>query len=315
MGQVVGELKFNEAFLNRKFLSLHISDEKKAAMYYYAVGICHQTYHLAHTTLNLYGWDYLEYGFIRIAEQKPELLDANFLARQSPSDLIPLIQPFFSPNDQSENCSLDAIEERAELWIDMARLIKQSNKTHYEYFSQSRGEAAYFYQKLSHCKAYSDPLKKKTSFLMKLLEDAKLLHFEEGQDIIPIMDYHMQRVLMRTGAVAVLDESLSSALKNRKPVEDDRELREACIESMRLIAKTAGLSIFKMNDVFYTMGRSCCNENMICQTHSCEKSPCSLSLAVKLELHQECIFQSICKGALDETYRKFWQPQINTHFY
>ncbi len=82
----------------------------------------------------------------------------------------------------------------------------------------------------------------------------------------------MQRVLLRTGCVDIVDESLESDLKNKNPIADDHEIREACIESMKLIAETSGLSVFKMNDVFYTMGRSCCNEEMLCQSGICEKT-------------------------------------------
>lgn len=315
IGKLVGQLRFKEEFLKRRFLNPQFDDELKAAMYYYAVGICHQTYHLAHPALNLYGWDYLEYGFMEIAKQKPELLNADFLVQLTPHELISFIKPFFSPNHDPKNCTLDALEERAHLWINMALLIKKNKKSHLEYFTQSNGEAKYFYENLSKCQAYADPLKKKTSFLMKLLMESHVVYFSNEQDLIPIMDYHMQRVLLRTGCVEVLDKSLNRALKNRSPLENDLEIREACIESMKLIARTSGFSIFKMNDVFYTLGRSCCNENMLCQNNICEKSPCSLSLAVYLENHVHCIFQSICTGAVNEEYRKFWQPQISTHFY
>jgi len=315
IGKLVGTLQFKEEFLKRRFLSLPMSDEIKAAMYYYAVGICHQTYHLAHPKLNLYGWDYLEYGFMEIAEQKPELLDAHFLIQLNPPQLIPLLQPFFSPTSKAEDCSLDTLDERAALWIDMAKLMVESGKSHLNFFLNSHGEASYFYEHLSKSIAYSDPLQKKTSFLMKLLEDARLIEFSKDQDIIPIMDYHMQRVLLRTGCVEVVDESLEFALKNKKPIKNDHEIREACIESMKLIAETSGLSVFKMNDVFYTMGRSCCNEKILCQYGICEKTPCTLSLAVDLGNHEQCIFQSICKGAHQEEYRHYWQPQIQTHFY
>lgn len=315
IGQIVGKLTFREEFLKRRFLSLEVDDEIKASMYYYAVGICHQTYHLANPQRNLYGWDYLEYGFMEMALKKPELFNAHFLHQINPQELIQLIQPFFSPTEKPEDCTLDSLEERARLWIDMAQLIFKTGKSHLDFFLDSNSKAPYFYKSLSKSEAYSDPLQKKTSFLMKLLEDANIIQFTNNQDIIPIMDYHMQRVLLRTGCVEVVNEKLKSDLINREPLLDDIEIREACIESMKLIAITSGLSIFKMNDVFYTMGRSCCNEQMLCQYKSCEKTPCTLRLAVELESHEECIFQTICKGATQEEYRHYWQPQIQTHFY
>jgi len=315
VGKIVGSLNFKDLFLERDFLKLAISKEIKTAMYYYAVGICHQTYHLANPKLNLFGWDFLEYGFMEIALQKPELLDANYLVRLSPDDLIPLIQPFFAEDHIPEKCTLDTLEERAELWLNMAQFIAESKNNHLEFIHKSNNSAEYFYQHLPQITAYSDPLQKKSSFFMKLLEDSGLAKFGKDQELIPIMDYHMQRVLLRSGCVEVLDEQLKLSLQNREHLESDKEIREACIASMNIIAKTAGYSIFKMNDVFYTMGRSCCNESMLCESQKCEKTPCTLTLAVELGKHEHCIFQDVCLGANDNDYRKYWQPQVHTHFY
>lgn len=315
MGELVSKLQFKESFLKRPFLSLEVNDELKAAMYYYAVGICHQTYHLANEDLKLYGWDFLEYGFIEIASQKPELLQAEFLVGLSPAQLTDLIRPFFAPQNIAENCTLDHLEERTKLWIDMAHFINKSGYSHFEYFQQSNGMASYFYEKLKSTMAYSDPLQKKTSFLMKILVDAHLIEFSNEEELIPIMDYHMQRVLMRTGCVEILDAKLSDNLQNRMPIMEEQELREACISSMKIIAKASNYSIFKMNDVFYTMGRSCCNESMLCVENKCDKEPCTLTLAIELENHDNCIFEEVCIGAKDSHYRKYWQAQIITHYY
>lgn len=315
IGKTVASLDFKESFLKRAFLTIEISDELKTAMYYYAVGICHQTYHLANPKLNLYGWDFLEYGFMDIAQHRPELLDAQHLVQLSPTQLANEIQPFFAPQNIAENCTLDNLEERTRLWLQMAELINKSDLSHLEYILKYNGKADYFYNELKQTEAYSDPLQKKTSFFMKLLEDAKLIKITTDDDLIPIMDYHMQRVLLRTGCVEVLDDDLKSALQSRLVLQDEQELREACIKAMKLIAQHSGYSVFKMNDVFYTMGRSCCNENMICQTGKCEKTPCTLSMAVELDQHKQCIFEACCRGKNDGDYRKYWQPQISTHFY
>jgi len=315
IGKIVGQLKFKERFLQRDFLTNKLDKEVKSAMYYYAVGICHQTYHLANSKLQLFGWDFLEYGFLEIAQQKPELLDANFLVKLSVSELIEHIKPFFAEDHIPEKCSLDSLEERAALWLDMAHFLSSNHLNFYEFIKNSKAEPDYFYNKLFKAEAYADPLQKKTSFLMKLLEDAQLIHISDTKNIIPIMDYHMQRVLLRTACVEVTDIPLKQKLQNREAIESDEDIRKACIQSMKTIAETAGFSVLKMNDVFYTMGRSCCNENMLCQSHSCEKTPCTLSLAVEVGKHEKCIFQDVCKGATHEEYRKYWQPQIKTHYY
>ena len=315
VGQIVKSLNFKTSFLNRPFLQIELDDNIKAAMYYYAVGICHQTYQLANKKLQLFGWDFLEYGFMEIAREKPQLFDARHITSLSARELIQQIKPFFAEDHKPEKCSLDHLSERVELWKDMAVFMKAQNSNPLEFIKNSKNKSEYFYQNLSQSIAYSDPFQKKTSFLMKILEDARMLSFDETQGLIPIMDYHMQRVLMRTGCIEIKNQKLKLSLQKREPLNDDTVVRKACIESMKIIAKTSGYSVFKMNDVFYTLGRSCCNENMLCQSHTCEKTPCTLSLAVELGEHHKCIFQDICKGAHHADYRKYWQPTVNTHYY
>lgn len=49
-----------------------------------------------------------------------------------------------------------------------------------------------YYEELSKVEAFSDPFRKKISFLIKLLEDAGLENIKDQENMIPIMDYHMQ---------------------------------------------------------------------------------------------------------------------------
>lgn len=315
IGKIIGQFKFRPDFLERDFLSIDIEDELKASMYFYAVGICHQTYHLAAPKLNLFGWDFLEYGFLKIAQEKPELLDARFLVETSIPKLKQLIQAFFAEDHKPENCTLDRLDERIKLWKDMAAFILQHADSVLDFIKQSNNEAEYFYNQLKNTEAYSDPFQKKTSFLLKILEDADFTNFGVSNDLIPIMDYHMQRVLMRSGCIEIADNTVYKQLVDRVYITDDSKIRSSCIQSMKIIAHESGLSVLKMNDVFYTMGRSCCNENPICISDSCEKKPCSLSLAIDIPQKHDCIFIDICKGASNEKYRKLWQPIVETHYY
>ncbi len=315
IGKIVGQLSFRPDFLKREFISISIHDELKASMYFYAVGICHQTYQLANIKLNLFGWDFLEYGFLQIAKESPELLDANYINHLSIQELIQCIKPFFAEDHIAENCTLDRLEERAYLWREMAGFLIKNSDDVLKFVKKSQNQAGYFYENLKKTEAYADPLQKKTSFLMKLLEDAGFINFTSQDEIIPIMDYHMQRVLLRTGCVEVQDHELEKHLKSKKNMADDSEIRKACIDSMKIIAEESGLSVLKMNDVFYTMGRSCCNEHPLCSAGSCGKEPCTLSLAVDIPHNHKCIFESVCKGAKNDSYRNYWQPMVETHFY
>jgi hypothetical protein len=318
IGEIVKTIKFKPSFYERDFIQ--VDSSLKMAMHFYAVGICHQTYHLANPKLNLYGWDFLEYGFLDILKNAPHLFETEELLKLSQQELIDQIKPFFAEDNDPEKCTLDTLEERADLWLNMAKGLQNYYDGKIEnLFLQNNWEetqdAESLYKPLRLFEAYSDPLQKKSGVFLKFIADANLVNLDKLTNVIPIMDYHMQRVLLRTGCVEVNDQELKTKLQNRQAIKDDEPIRVACIKAMDIIAKTSAYDVFKMNDVFYTLGRSCCNETTLCRTHSCEKTPCTLTRAIVLESHENCIFQTVCKGATDNNYHQFWQPQVQTHFY
>jgi hypothetical protein len=172
-----------------------------------------------------------------------------------------------------------------------------------------------FYHLFRVFEAYSDPLYKKTSFLLKLLTDASLFSVDDPENLIPVMDYHMQRVLLRSGAVEVLDPTLREALVKRSALPSDTLIREACINASKLVAASAGRGVLQMNDVLYMMGRSCCFEQPLCSSGRCAKQPCSLIRTLQLENHHSCIFSEVCRGASLPEYRQLWNPVVRTHYY
>jgi len=318
IGEIAKTLEFKPSFYERDFIQ--IESPLKMAMHFYAVGICHQTYHLANSKLNLYGWDFMEYGFLDILKNAPNLLLADEIVKLTNQELIEELKPFFAEDHKPENCTLDTLEERAGLWMDMAKgLIKHFNGRIEDLFVKTdwrkTQNAESLYKSLRLFEAFSDPLQKKSGVFLKLIADAKLVNLERLTNVIPIMDYHMQRVLLRTGCVEINDAELKRQLQNRLQIANDEPLRKACIEAMIIIAKISGYHSFKMNDIFYTLGRSCCNETTLCRANVCEKEPCTLTRAIYLESHNQCIFQTICKGATDNNYHQYWQPIVQTHFY
>jgi hypothetical protein len=87
------------------------------------------------------------------------------------------------------------------------------------------------------------------------------------------------------------------------------------IDAFSLIAVTSGKLVTKMNDYFWSLGRSCCNNTTRCHDHFCEKSPCALAQIINTGDHRHCIFEGECHGAISAEYRNLWQPVVYTHFY
>ncbi len=320
IGQTIGNHKLRDDFYNREFLSITLDVETKLRMHFFAVAICHQTHTLHHPGLNLWGWDYLEHAFIKIAKYHKELLNPAFLINLSVNKLSALLRPHFSTDQKPENCTLDRLDERSALMIGASGFISKNYNGKITELIEICGQKLYnngkgLYETLRGMEAFSDPLQKKSTFLIKLLEEGGLIKIQDHKNFIPIMDYHMQRVLMRMGCVEIIDPELHGHLIKRKPVESDEDIRTACIEAFKIIALVSGHPITKMNDFFWSLGRSCCNETTLCKDGICDKNPCTFTQIVDIKSHNYCIFQKDCKGFRDDKYRNLWQPIIETHFY
>ncbi|MBE0639441.1 MAG: hypothetical protein IH598_13070 [Bacteroidales bacterium] len=320
VAEVIRHLNPRQDFYRREYLTFDADPEIKFRMHFFAVAICHHTYSLHHPGLNLWGWDFIEHVFLQMAKVEAPLLNPDFIVSSSITEICNQLKVWFTHDEQPENCSLDRLEERAELMLDAGRFLTsgfQGSVVHL--FNESKGflinEGKGLYEILPKMEAFSDPLQKKSTFLIKLLMDADLIQMNDPENFIPIMDYHMQRVLMRTGCVEITDQALRRKLIERKPLSTDEPIRSYCIQAFKLIAKLSGHPVTRMNDYFWSLGRSCCNNSTLCHDHQCEKEPCTLSQIIELDDHETCIFASLCPGTTSEDYRKLWQPIVETHYY
>ena len=318
--ELIKAVHLRKSFYERPFLQVSAPDEIRLRGYFYAVAMCHQTYHLHHKLLNLYGWDYLEHVFIRLMQEQDGLLHPGALAKMPVSILHDKLAILFSIDGSMEASTLDRLDERAGMLIELdnfveerfhGKLEKLVSETNWKLHNQGNG----FYEFLPSLTAFADPLRKKITFLLKLLEEAGIMTILDPENIVPIMDYHMQRVLLRMGCVEIEDEALHYKLENRYPLADDVQIRKTCIDAFSLIASNSGHPVTKLNDFFWSLGRSCCNEKPLCQEGYCEKEPCTFFEIVDIEEHTTCFFMSCCKGYSNEKYRCLWQPMVETNYY
>ncbi len=320
VARVIKPLHPRPGFYERPYLRVDAPEETLFRMHFFAVAICHHTYNLHHRALDLYGWDYIEYAFAKMAAENSKLLDVDFLAETATSTIADALCKAFSENGDPDASTLDRSGERARLMHDAAHRLKTiSGGSVSLLFERSegylRGSSTALYEALPEFEAYADPQQKKSTFLIKLLSEAGLVRIEDPENFIPIMDYHMQRVLLRLGCVEITDAKLRDQLISREELPTDEPVRSACIDAFRIVAAESGHPVIKMNDYFWSLGRSCCNETMLCRAGHCEKNPCSFNEIVDLPKHERCIFENICKGAAHEAYSRLWQPVVQTHFY
>jgi hypothetical protein len=318
--ELIRELSLRNSFYERPFLRVSAPEEIRLRGYFYAVAICHQTYNLQNKNLGLFGWDYLEQVFTRLMVEQANILKPGALASMPIVDLENQLAGLFSPDGIPEHTTLDRLEERCVMLVELDRLIVYKFESRLVKLMASAGNKLMndgngFYELLPIISAFEDPLRKKITFLIKLLQEAEIITILDPENYIPIMDYHMQRVLLRIGCVEVNDQELRRKLINRSTLQSDEEIRKACINAFGIIAGISGYPVTKMNDFFWSLGRSCCNETPLCQAGRCEKEPCTFFEIVGLKSHTECYFKSACKGYSDKTYRELWQPMVDTHYY
>jgi len=315
IASVISKYKVRSNFLEREFLSIQLERETKLRAFFHAVAICHQTYSLSWASKNIFGWDVIEDVYVTMMKTDHELLKPKTYLANNRSKINHLLKENFSENGNANDCKFDAIEERAELLFDLEDWIQTNfNGSFTRLVEALENKAENYYRVLKDTSAFSDPLQKKTSFLLKLLLDADLIYIDDPANLSPIMDYHMQRVLLRTGCV-IPERQTAFDLRNRTPLNSDDEIRSKCIEAIKIIADNSCHSVLAMNDFFWPHGRSCCNEEPVCKSHKCEKIPCSLSELIELDTDHSCVFEGVCPGKENEDFRQLWQPIVKTHFY
>ena len=320
IGNIVKNYKFKPSFYKRELITFKADKETKARTYLYAVAICHQTHTLINKKLNLKGWDYLSCVFINLAKNKSDLLNPENLSSLSIKELSNTLKKLFSDDNNPENCTLDRLPERAEFLIQTAKIIKEKYNNKITnllklsdgfLFNKSKG----LYELLEEFPVYSDKLRKKSTVFIKFLEDAGLIEIKDPKNFVPVMDYHIQRVMLRTGCVEITDSFLQEKLINKEKIKSDEEIRGSCVKAMKIISNISGFRITKLDDFFWSLGRSCCKEKTLCYNKECNKSPCTFESFVSLTSHDKCIFEQVCRGSMDEKYRKYWQPIVETHYY
>ena len=320
MGEVLKGLRFRPTFYNRPFLNITVDRETKFRMMLFPLAICHQTHTLANKKRNLVGWDYLEDVYLQLAKDGSDLLDVEALARMTIEELIARWKPLFSEDGDPEHCTLDRLEERARFVIDIARQLSERYGGRVESLIEQSGgyllnDGRGLYESLERFEAYADPMRKKSTCFIKFACDAGMIAIKDPEHYIPIMDYHMQRVLLRCGCVEILDADLKTKLQKHESLASDEEIRRACVDATWLLSSVSGFPVVKMNDFLWSLGRSCCKDKMLCVDHMCNKNPCSFDLAVELPDHTQCVFADFCKACRDESYRALWQPIVETHYY
>lgn len=206
------------------------------------VAICHQTQHLQGLIAGRCkrGWDYLEARLRAASEQEGELLSVARWTRITAAELHTVLT---GPDSTIELAGLDC---RSELINDLGCNMQRAGVTTLKEVCdraswQCRGESSLF-SFLGGCRAYADPLEKKSRLLVGLLRDVHGWQFKDADQVGAPVDYHEIRGHLRLGTVVVIDARMRRQMLSRAPVEEavDLAVRRAISDCIDRIAASSG---------------------------------------------------------------------------
>jgi hypothetical protein len=162
----------------------------------------------------------------------------------------------------------------------------------------------------------ADPLRKKSHVLIQELVRERIVRFDDEHLIEPAIDYHIQRLYLRTDRVICRDRSIEQDLQSYRPRQRPRLvnlLRREVSDAVKLTAFYANLPIPDVNYVEWQIGRSVCTKlRPFCiRGHG----PTDLDPDIARLFSGRCPFVDFCPGVENEGFRRLKQPNFQTSFY
>ena len=131
-----------------------------------------------------------------------------------------------------------------------------------------------------------DPLRKKTGLLALILSQRPegFLPFGDGEQVAPVIDYHLMRSCLRTGLIEIREERLRAAIVDRRLIGAQQEwaVREAAYRAIRRVIDASGKSPGAV-DWFFFGARQRCPEM---SRPECARCPLDPVCAHRVELFQ-----------------------------
>lgn len=114
-----------------------------------------------------------------------------------------------------------------------------------------------------------DPLFKKVNALLHEMIRRNLISVADPNDVEPAIDYHILRLYLRTGRVAVVDREIEERLirRTRFRIELTTELRRTVSEALKYTAWMAGVSVSRLNELEWAFGRTACRRDRVWCDH------------------------------------------------
>ncbi len=170
---------------------------------------------------------------------------------------------------------------------------------------------------LSELAGYYDPHLKKAFVLLKIWQRLGLWEAKDKQHLFIPVDYHLLRVALRSGIVQVSDEQLLQRLRGKVPATcaEEDEIRSAVKWAYKRVEELSGIEVFTLDELFWTIGRSCCHYARRARCEQCDFTQCSVRLSFRYDCPGRCPLSGACIGSTDDGYRALFEPMVETIYY
>jgi len=255
----------------------------------------------------------------RKAQEDKDFFTAARLAELTVSDY----QASYALDGDPEHTLINRAQERVAILRDLARgLLRDYRGSTLTLLAACDNrlqtpEGSGLLDRLSKFQGYNDPHFKKAFVFLKVLAELDLWHAEDRENLFIPVDYHLIRMALRTGIVRVTDPDLADQLHTRSPATDadDWEIREVVKHAYKVIEERSSIDVFVLDEIFWTIGRSCCHYDRAPRCATCDFTDCSVMKSFDYQCPGRCPLATTCLGARDELYRTLFEPRLVTTFY
>jgi hypothetical protein len=267
----------------------------------------------------LYGSDYFFAAAMKKFKEDPEFFTPERMRQITPEGL----NAIFSPYGKPENTLIRRSEERVEILRDCAEKLLDKYDGSVSGLLQlteghlTRLDKLGLIDLLAEFKGYEDPHFKKGFLLLMIYDKYNLFKIKDRENLFVPVDYHLQRVALRSGIVRVVDKNLEKKLKNREVVDekDEFEIRDYVKRSYKIVERSSGIETFDLNQIFWNLGRSCCHYSYDPRCNKCPKTHCSLEQSLDYKCEGRCPIANACMATCEAEMRKLFEPTLKTTYY
>jgi hypothetical protein len=294
-------------------------NEHEASNYYFLmVAICHQTQTLEGKINDTYfkGWDYLTKKYLQSVVIDKSILEPAIWIDMNKEKLRSIY------HCDEYGLTLSDIDRRIVLINDLGtKLIQMNSDSFFGLYARSAGfilgNKNALGETLRKFLAYSDPVQKKTFFLLGIAKSILDWHYRDEHNLGAPVDYHEIRGHLRLGTVKIVDKDLANRFAEKTiTAVDDVEIRGAVSNAIKTISShLTNVGPMQLHYLFWNYFRNVCiRREPECASFSPKNGlPQRYKKALAIDIGSECIFSSMCDSRYLE--KKLNEYELITDFY